>query len=82
MEIRSMARHTRISLHIAAALLAGLTTLSATAQSSNTGSGNEHWLSEIGPARDPQGARLARRKTQAARLQHQVVRISGRPAIA
>ncbi|MFM0166284.1 sulfonate ABC transporter substrate-binding protein [Paraburkholderia sediminicola] len=35
-----MARHTRISLPIAAALLAALTTLSATAQSNNNGSGN------------------------------------------
>ncbi len=35
-----MARHTRISLPIAAALLAALTTLSATAQSNNNGNGN------------------------------------------
>src|SRR5579859_3996812 len=41
MEIRSMSRHTRISLHVAAALLAALTTFSATAQSTRNGNGSE-----------------------------------------
>src|SRR5579864_6420997 len=41
MEICSMSRHTRISLHVAAALLAALTTFSATAQSTSNGNGSE-----------------------------------------
>src|ERR1700741_5244152 len=41
MEIRSMSRHTRISLHVAAALLAALTTFNATAQSTSNGNGSE-----------------------------------------